>query len=589
MYTIIEVANTHGGNIDYLLSLIDEFVDFKEEIGIKFQPFKYNEIALEDFEWYPVYEKLYFDEGQWSKIISKASETKEVWLDIFDSYGIETLKNNLKNISGLKFQTSVLDNQPVLNNLRDVDLKDKKLIINIAGRELSDIKSKIIFFEDNYNFEEILLEVGFQAYPTNLVDSGLLKIKEIKKNFDNRIVFADHIDGKDINTKILPLIALQSGADVIEKHIMHSSLHTEYDHFSSIDINVFKELMTLMKDYDVLKEQPFINKNEQDYFNKTIQIPVLRKNFNKGEVIAFSDFNFKRTGLKGLNYHELSVLIGKGNVILESNKNKNDLLQISDFKKSKVACIVAARLKSSRLKEKAKLKIGELSSLELCLKNCLKFEGVDETILATSSLTQDAELVNYKYSDEVIFHTGDPDDVIQRYLDIIRKNKIDVFIRVTGDMPFVSNDITNYLLEKHFLSGADYSVANEFSVGTSVEIINSSALEKVKSYFPNANYSEYMTWYFQNNPSYFNLNFVDLPKKFIRNYRLTIDYPEDLEMFNYIQKYLETNIVEQTIENIFDYLDKNKKIANINAHLILKYKTDQVLIDLLNKHTKIKE
>ena len=269
MYTIIEVANTHGGNIDYLLSLIDEFVDFKEEIGIKFQPFKYNEIALEDFEWYPVYEKLYFDEGQWSKIISKASETKEVWLDIFDSYGIETLKNNLKNISGLKFQTSVLDNQPVLNNLRDVDLKDKKLIINIAGRELSDIKSKIIFFEDNYNFEEILLEVGFQAYPTNLVDSGLLKIKEIKKNFDNRTVFADHIDGKDINTKILPLIALQSGADVIEKHIMHSSLHTEYDHFSSIDINVFKELMTLMKDYDVLKEQPFINKNEQDYFNKT--------------------------------------------------------------------------------------------------------------------------------------------------------------------------------------------------------------------------------------------------------------------------------------------------------------------------------
>ena len=589
MYTIIEVANTHGGNIDYLLSLIDEFVDFKEEIGIKFQPFKYNEIALEDFEWYPVYEKLYFDEGQWSKIISKASETKEVWLDIFDSYGIETLKNNLKNISGLKFQTSVLDNQPVLNNLRDVDLKDKKLIINIAGRELSDIKSKIIFFENNYNFEEILLEVGFQAYPTNLVDSGLLKIKEIKKNFDNRIVFADHIDGKDLNAKILPLIALQSGADVIEKHIMHSSLHTEYDHFSSIDINVFKELMTLMKDYDVLKEQPFINKNEQDYFNKTIQIPVLRKNFNKGEVIAFSDFNFKRTGLKGLNYHELSVLIGKGNVILESNKNKNDLLQISDFKKSKVACIVAARLKSSRLKEKAKLKIGELSSLELCLKNCLKFEGVDETILATSSLTQDAELVNYKYSDEVIFHTGDPDDVIQRYLDIIRKNKIDVFIRVTGDMPFVSNDITNYLLEKHFLSGADYSVANEFSVGTSVEIINSSALEKVKSYFPNANYSEYMTWYFQNNPSYFNLNFVDLPKKFIRNYRLTIDYPEDLEMFNYIQKYLETNIVEQTIENIFDYLDKNKKIANINAHLILKYKTDQVLIDLLNKHTKIKE
>ena len=41
-----------------------------------------------------------------------------------------------------------------------------------------------------------------------------------------------------------------------------------------------------------------------------------------------------------------------------------------------------------------------------------------------------------------------------------------------------------------------------------------------------------MTFYFLNNPKYFKLNIVDLPKIFIRNYRLTLDYKEDLEMFN---------------------------------------------------------
>lgn len=147
MYTILEVANTHGGNISYLKSLIDEFSDIRENVGIKFQPFKYSEIALEDFEWYSVYEKLYFNVVQWREIILKAAETKDVWLDIFDSYGIEILKNNLDIIHGVKFQTSVLDNQSVMEKFMALNLNGKKLIINIASREIEDIKNKIKFFE----------------------------------------------------------------------------------------------------------------------------------------------------------------------------------------------------------------------------------------------------------------------------------------------------------------------------------------------------------------------------------------------------------------------------------------------------------
>jgi spore coat polysaccharide biosynthesis protein SpsF (cytidylyltransferase family)/sialic acid synthase SpsE len=588
MYTILEVANTHGGNISYLKSLIDEFSDISENVGIKFQPFKYSEIALEDFEWYSVYEKLYFNVFQWREIISKAAETKDVWLDIFDSYGIEILKNNLDIIHGVKFQTSVLDNQSVMEKFMDLNLNGKKLIINIASREIEDIKNKIKFFEKKNELEEILLEVGFQAYPTELIDSGISKLKTLKSLFSNKIVFADHIDGKDINAKILPLIAINLGVDVIEKHIMHSEFPTEYDHFSSLDVNGIKDLINLMKQYDILNGQPFINNAEKAYYEKSIQIPVFKNEITCNETLSMKDFNFKRTDLDGLSYFELKNLISEGNIILNKSKTKNEIIQIDDLIKANVACIVAARLKSSRLKEKAKLKIGKLSSLELCLKNCLTFRNVDKVFLATSTVPQDNELIKYKYSEDVIFHQGDPDDVIQRYLDIVRKYKIDVFIRVTGDMPFVSIEITDYLLKDHFLSGADYTVAKDFAVGTSVEIINSSALEKVKSYFPNAEYSEYMTWYFQNNENYFNLNFVDLPEKFVRNYRLTIDYKEDLDMFNHIQKHFDSTGNKQTIENIFKFLDENKNIANINSHLNLKYKTDKNLIDKLNNYTKIK-
>ena len=154
MYTIIEVANTHGGDINYLNSLISEFEEVTDA-GIKFQPFKYNEIALDDFEWYPVYEKLFFNQVEWKSIINKANLTKDVWLDLFDTYSVSILKENLSRVFGLKLQTSVLDNYTVLNQLKKLDLSNKKLIINIAGRELSEIDKYVEYFTSEFKLGEL--------------------------------------------------------------------------------------------------------------------------------------------------------------------------------------------------------------------------------------------------------------------------------------------------------------------------------------------------------------------------------------------------------------------------------------------------
>ncbi len=259
------------------------------------------------------------------------------------------------------------------------------------------------------------------------------------------------------------------------------------------------------------------------------------------------------------------------------------------YKNKTIATIIAVRLKSSRLPKKAIKKIGDLSSIELCIKNALKFRHVDYTIVATSTSPQDEELSNYTYSKKVIFHQGHPEDVVQRYLDVVRKLKIDVIIRVTGDMPFISNEILQVLIKSHFKERADYTIGEEAAVGTNLEIINAAALEKVKSYFPSADYSEYMTWYFQNNPDYFKLNFVALPKNLIRGYRLTLDHMEDLEMFNKIDKTLSENNPDYELPEVFHYLDYHPEVVKINKHITLKYKTDGGLIATLDRVTKINE
>lgn len=586
MNYIIEVANTHGGNIDYVLSLIDEFRSF-EGHGMKFQPLHPDRIATSDFSWYPIYQELVFSSSEWSEIITKASITKKVWLDLFDTYGVQILEENHPLIFGIKLQASVLYNEHVIQALKKVNCSGKKLIVNISAIAQDEIQERLDYLQNTINPEEILIEVGFQSYPTELLDSGLVKLNYLRQQFSNPIVFADHIDGKLDDAIVLPLIASLYGASYIEKHVMHSTLKTKYDYFSSITIDIYTKLVEKVKLYKELEGKPFINEKEKLYLANSIQKPIAAHNISKGRGICMtSDVEFKRSNQTGLSVLEIKNLISKG-YILAKDVKKGDTFKREDFKKAIIAVVIAGRLKSSRLKRKALLPIGNLTSIEKCIQSCLNLPETTYTILATSTTGEDAELEKYTYAPNVIFHKGHPDDVIQRYLDIVNKLDVDIIFRVTADMPYVSEKIAQILLDQHLMNGADYTAPIEASVGTAPEVINVQALREVKKHFPNADYSEYMTWYFQNNREYFRVKMVDLPKDYVRNYRLTLDYQEDLDLLNHIQHYLDENNLLNTVENVFKYLDANPDIAGLNSHITLKYKTDTDLITTLNRVTKI--
>ena len=237
--------------------------------------------------------------------------------------------------------------------------------------------------------------------------------------------------------------------------------------------------------------------------------------------------------------------------------------------------------------KKALLPIAGRASVERCLDQCLAVKGVEEVILATSNLEEDSVLSDYLSEDRAEFWVGDPDDVISRYLGACDSYNLDIVVRVTADCPLVSPEIIETLLASHILTGADYTAAADAAVGTSGEIINVIAMRKVIAHFGRADQSEYMTWYFQNNPEIFQLNIINLPQECVRNYRLTLDYKEDLDLFNKIFEKVEPNLSSYKLEQIFSILDKDPILAKINNHLTLKYKTDKALINLLDKATRI--
>ncbi|MGH1338217.1 MAG: cytidylyltransferase domain-containing protein [Aureispira sp.] len=586
-YNILEVANTHAGNIEYVYDLLREFEHFKEGFGIKFQPFHGDRIATKDFSWYPVYQKLLFSKTEWKAIITAAQKTKDIWIDVFDTYSVEIIEDNMEAIEGIKMQASVLYNLELLQALEQLELSQKKLIINISSYPIDEIREILARIKEQLQPQELILQIGFQAYPTKIEDSALSKIAVLRKEFPNYdISYTEHIDGTLAESTEVPALAAMLGATYIEKHIMHSQMPTEYDHYSSVMIEQYQQYLKRLELYDNLLDQPFINTAEQEYLEKSIQVPILKIDKSAGDCLSMSDLEFKRTNQTGLNVKQVQDLL-KDFYVLRTDKKVGDVFQRQDFKKANIAVIVACRMKSSRLPKKAIKKIGDLASVEVCLKNALDIRNVNHVILATSTVEQDALLEDYTYHKDVIFHKGAPEDVIQRYLDIANPMKIDIIIRITADCPFLSDEITQINLKSHFQKGAAFTFSVNSSVGTDAQIVNTSALRKVKEHFPDAQYSEYMTYYFTNNPLHFRLNEVELPASLARDYRLTLDHQEDLDVFNNVDAYLKEQGLPYTIENVFQYLDAHPEVAAINESIPLVYKVDKELIERINQHTTI--
>lgn len=585
-YLVCELANSHGGVAADVNALIDAFADLVyTRKAIKFQVFGADTIALPDYHWYGVYQELEFDAATWKQFIAAAAVHGDVWIDAFDSYSIEIIGKNIKNISGIKLQASVLENEEVLAGLRALDLSSTQVAINVSGFDLDQVHQLVA------NIKAFsprpVLQMGFQAYPTALADSALIKIGVLRAMFPElEIGIADHADGGSDFAQLLPIYAHMAGCTYIEKHLCISRSGSKYDGFSALEPHEMQRLCDRLDDLARAHTGPFVSVSERAYLEKSVQIPILRCDCNDGQRLHSGDVLFRRTDQQGIPWSAISALQESGKV-LSGSKAANTTLTTRDFRDANIGVIVACRMKSSRLPKKAILPIAGVPSVERCLYQCLAIRGPDQVILATSTLAEDAVLSDFLCDGQVSFWAGDPDDVISRYVGACDHYGVDVVVRVTADCPLVSTEIVELLLEAHFKSGADYTAASQAAVGTSVEIINASSLRTVLERMGRAEHSEYMTWYFRNNPELFRINLVHLPPELIRNYRLTLDHPEDLDLFESLLAKLDPGRLTYTTKEIFEVLDEHPEIAAINAHIELKYVADQALVDMLNEKTRI--
>lgn len=233
----------------------------------------------------------------------------------------------------------------------------------------------------------------------------------------------------------------------------------------------------------------------------------------------------------------------------------------------RVIGLVAVRMKSSRLENKALLDLnGKPLILQLLLR-LRKSKRLDDIVLCTSTHLDDEILLEIARENGFKSFAGSEDDVMDRFIKAGKEEGADIIVRITGDNPLTDPELIDVIIESHINSDADYTRIDNLPVGITAEVISFAALKKAFRMVEDSKYSEYMTYYFVKNPEIFRLNILQPDERIRRpQYRLTVDYPEDYELMKKIFENFD-NKEYLSLVDIVNYLDMNPSISNINANV----------------------
>lgn len=582
-FVIAEIANAHQGDIHQLVSLVEIASESKAD-AVKFQWFKYDCLATMDYEWYEDYMKLFISENHWGNVLKLAKNRGiEAWVDIFDYWGVELALKSMDEIDGIKLPPTVMQDDSLLEFALSTD---KPILLGVGGWYDDEIDTFLKKIPDNKK-EKITLMHGFQGYPTKPEDANLVKISYLRNRYGIDVGFADHEDASSHLSVDLPVYAFFAGATVIEKHITLDRSLKGYDHYSSLEANEFKIMVEKLQTAKIIKGNNSINENQRNYLKAAIKA-VAKTDIKAGQVVDKTNIVYKRCPSEdALTPDKINgpiPLISTASILKDKPVTKNNIRKLN------IVIAVICRLKSTRLPQKAIRNIYGISSIERCLTNCLAIKGVSQVVLATSDLESDKALGNYNLNGKIDVVFGDAENVLNRMIKVADQYKADILLRITGDCPSVAPEIIEYLINSHIQKKSDFTTADEkCAVGIGADVYNVSALRKLEKLTQDPEYTEYLSYYFKTNPDLFDINIVELPAKWqYPQWRLTLDEPKDLEMFE--ELYRRINIGNQPLyfSQIVDIMKKNPDIPKINCSVNLKWKVDKDLVERLNKDTRIK-
>ncbi|WDV07472.1 glycosyltransferase family protein [Lysinibacillus irui] len=231
----------------------------------------------------------------------------------------------------------------------------------------------------------------------------------------------------------------------------------------------------------------------------------------------------------------------------------------------KIIIIIQARLGSTRLPGKVLKPLGDVDVLTYDIERCRAIKGVENVIVATSSLPQDDAIAAWCENHQVAYFRGSEDDVLDRYVQCAKLYKPDYVMRITSDCPFVDYEMASEMVELLEKEPKEIVLIDgQLPRGLAVEIISYETLLRINEIGQEPRHREHVTYYAYE----FSEKFTSITYKVPENrnapaLRITLDTEEDYALMVEVAKHFNNPLVSSA--DVIHFLKEHPEVAKINA------------------------
>ena len=311
---IAEAGVNHNGDISIAHKLIDAAVDAGADI-VKFQTFKANNLAsfsapkaayqillTEKKECQQkMLKNLELPEESYYELIKHCEEANIEFLTT--AFDLESLSFiNTLNLKRLKIPSGEITNYPYLKEIGKLGLP---ILLSTGMSKLDEIRDAInVLVEFGTSKNDLTILHCTTEYPAPFKEVNLNAMRTIHKEFGTNIGYSDHTEGIEV-----AIAAVALGAKVIEKHITLDNKMKGPDHQTSLEPNIFKEMVKYIRNIEISLGDGIKKPSESEIKNLGIvrKSVVAKEYIKKGELFTEENLTTKRpgTGIDPMNWNKI--------------------------------------------------------------------------------------------------------------------------------------------------------------------------------------------------------------------------------------------------------------------------------------------
>lgn len=248
-------------------------------------------------------------------------------------------------------------------------------------------------------------------------------------------------------------------------------------------------------------------------------------------------------------------------------------------KKLKIAAVVQARMRSTRLPGKVLKEIVGQPLLWHIIHRLRKSELIETICVATTTDVADDPLAAYAEAQGVMVVRGPEDDVLGRFALAAHVVDPDIIVRVNADAPLVDASFVDYLIREMMRTHSDFVMLKPglSAIHDGADPMSRWALDKlVLMAHSDPVAREHVSAYFKLHPDFIKVAQIDLPQKWqFKGARLSIDTPADVTFIETIYERLHAQAGEATLTDLVALLNREPSLLELNAHVQQKPVTAQ--------------